>query len=355
MKYDSIEKRDKLLEDKLLRYDDRGDLRIYSYVNHCKIWNDITLNSRGIIYNRHTGEVVAQPFPKFFNMNQRRETQERNLPWKNGFRIFQKYDGWFGILYRDNGQHRISTKGSFKSIGALWATEFLKRYDLTELPDEVTLLFELICPATRIIVDYGDREDLVLLAAYNRHTGEEYDWEQVEMWGKKFGFTIVESYDQHWLGYCRGQIKTVPGTELEGFVIRFTNGLRIKIKSEDYFRRSHLLAGLTPLKIWATMINGKVSEELWKYVDKENHDLLRKISESLESKYFAIGQEISLQFAAISEIADRKTFAIMAKQMSHTPALFAIFDALLQYCGTPAGFVNDYIMKLIRPYNNVLI
>lgn len=347
-KYDFIEKRDKLVEEKLLRCDDLGDLRVYSYINWCKTWDDITLNSRGVIYNRKTGEVVAQPFPKFFNINQRKDTQERNLPWHGNLRIFKKEDGWLGILYRYNGENRIATRGSFKSIGALWGTEFIKRYDLIELPDEVTLLFELICPATHIVVDYGTREDLVLLAAYNRHTGEEYDWEQIEAWSKQFGFTLVESYDKHWLGYCRGRIKTVDSDQLEGFVIRFENGMRVKIKSEDYFRRSHLLMGLTPLNIWATMVNGKVPKELWGYIDKEYHNILDKVSKTLESMYFNIRQEINNQFISIADQNDRSEFAKRAKKMSHKQAMFARLDGSEKR-------VDDYVMKVIRPNKNILV
>lgn len=347
MKYDFIEDRDKLVEERLLRCDDRGDLRVYSYTNWCKTWTDLTLNSRGIIFNRKTGEVVARPFPKFFNMDQRIDTQERNLPWRSGFRIFKKYDGWLGILYRDGGQHRIATRGSFKSVGAIWATEFLKKYDLTGLPDDVTLLFELICPATKIVVDYGTREDLVLLAAYNRHTGDEYDCEQVEAWGEEFGFTVTESYDRDWLGYCRGQIKSVSGAELEGFVIRFANGLRVKIKSEDYFRRSALLMHLTPLTIWNNMIEGKVPRELWTEVDVDYHDTLNDLAEALESRYFDIRQEISHQFISIVGGEDRMEFALAAKNVRHTPAMFAILDKQEKR-------VDDYVMKLIRPHKNIL-
>lgn len=347
MKYDFIEGRDRLVAERLLRCDDLGDLRIYSYVNWCKTWNDITLNSRGIIFNRKTGKLIAQPFPKFFNMNQRQETQERNLPWRGGFRIFRKEDGWLGILYRVNGQHRIATRGSFKSIGAIWATEYLKRYDLTELPDEVTLLFELICPATHIVVDYGTREDLVLLAAYNRNTGEEYSWEQIEEWSCEFGFTLVESYDQDWLGFCRGQIKTVSGAELEGFVIRFTNGLRVKIKSEDYFRRSALLMSLTPLNIWATMKMGKVPKEIWEQVDKDYHDLLEKIAKALESQYFNIRQEINYQFVSIIDKKNRATFAKQVQKMNHQPVMFVLLDG-------HKDRVDKYVMKQIRPYKNVI-
>lgn len=352
MKYDFIEQRDELVKQRLLRCDDLDDLRIYTYVNHCKTWNDLTLNSRGIIFNRKTGKVVGRTFPKFFNMNQRVETQERNLPWHLGYRIFRKEDGWLGTLFRHAGQHKIATKGSFKSIGAIWATERLKRYDLTNLPDEVTLLFELICPETHIVVDYGDREDLVLLAAYNRHTGEEYDWEQVEKWSKEFGFTLIDSYDQNWLGYCRGQLKTVAGNELEGFVIRFNNGLRVKIKSEDYFRRSDMIKRLTPLGVWRTMVHGVVPVHVWRMIDPEYYDLLNTIAQTLKTKYAAVQSEINEQFSQICNYSDRKTFAEVVKRMTHTSALFAVYDALNKYGGSPAGYVDDYIMKLIRPKNN---
>ncbi len=346
MKHEFIEIRDKLVEDKILRCDNLGDLVIYTYANHCKRWDNVTLNSRGNIYNRRTAEIVAHPFPKFFNMNERLETQEHNLPWKDGFRIFKKQDGWLGILYRDGGQHRIATRGSFKSVGAMWATEFLKRYDLSNLPDEVTLIFELICPATHIVVDYGDREDLVLLAAYNRHTGIEYSWEQVEEWSEEFGFTLTESYDQKWLGYCRGQIKIVSGSQLEGFVIRFNNGLRVKIKSEDYFRRSSLLAHLTPLTIWNNMQDGKVREDVWNEVDPEYHDKLNEIAKVLVGQYQEVMDEINQQFGRIIERDDRRIFAQRAQKMFHQPALFALLDSQNRR-------VDEYVMKRIRPHGNI--
>jgi len=358
MEYDFIKQRDRLVEKGLLRYDDLDNLRIYSYTDRCKTWDNFTLNSRGIIFNRKTGEVIARPFSKFFNMNQRIETQEYNLPWRDGFRIFQKHDGWLGILYRYNGQHKIATRGSFGSSGAIWATEYLQQYDLTKLPDEVTLLFEIICPITHIVVDYRDREDLILLAAYNRHTGEEYPWNQVEQWSKEFGFTLVESYDQDWLGYCRGQIKTVSGAKLEGYVIRFNNGLRVKIKSEDYFRRSYILQHLTPLGIWQIMVNGKVPKEIWGQIDIDYHNLLNNIAETLEKKYQKINDEIYKQFSEAKDkmnlqvhykdnLKNRVVFAKIASRMSHKAALFSLLDKLDKR-------VDEYIHRLIRPHKNII-
>jgi RNA ligase len=348
MKHEFIKTRDKLVEDKVLRGDNRGDLVIYTYGNNCKTWDVITLNSRGNIYNRETAEIVAQPFPKFFNLNEREETQSNALPWNDGFRIFKKQDGWLGILYRENGQHRIATRGSFKSVGAIWATEFLKRYDLTYLPDEVTLIFELICPATHIVVNYGDREDLVLLAAYNRHTGEEYEWDQIEDWSDQFGFTLTESYDSQQLDHCKQQLKSVSGAELEGFVVRFDNGLRVKMKSEDYFRRSKLLANLTPLTIWSRMHSGMVSEDTWIEVDKEYHDQLNIIVTVLVQRYRKVAEEVRQQFSLIIERDDRRIFAERAQKMFHQPAMFALFDGKHQR-------VDDYIMKRIKPHGNIFV
>jgi len=356
MKHPQIEIRDRLVAEGVLRCADLDDLRIYNYTNHCKQWDETTINSRGIIFNRQTGEVVAQTFPKFFNMNERTDTQERNLPWHDGFRIFKKEDGWFGSLYRHAGQHKVASRGSFTSPGAIWASKFLDdNYDLDGFPDEVTLVFELICPITKIVVDYGDREDLVLLSAYNRHTGKEYRWCEVASFASDYGFTLVKSYDQNWLGACRGSLKTIPGNEQEGFVIRFTNGFRVKIKSEDYFRRHHLLSNLTPLVMWNNMVDGEVTKDVWSQVDIEYHDLLNSIVEVLEKQYQTLHSEIHKEFddiyfeefGGIMDRVPRCDFAAKAQKVKHTPAMFALLDSHYHK-------VDSYVMKRIRPHNNKL-
>ncbi|HRF99146.1 MAG TPA: hypothetical protein PLZ51_28235, partial [Aggregatilineales bacterium] len=74
-----------------------------------------------------------------------------------------KMDGSLGILYRWQGAYYIATRGNFDSDQAIWATIFLRtHYDLHNLADEYTLLFEIIYPDNRIVVNYGQRQDLVL-------------------------------------------------------------------------------------------------------------------------------------------------------------------------------------------------
>src|SRR3989304_2634754 len=70
-----------------------------------------------------------------------------------------------GILYWLNDKPWITTRGSFTSDQALWATDwFRKNINCDNLPKDLTLLFEIIFDMNRIVVKY-DFEGLVFLAA----------------------------------------------------------------------------------------------------------------------------------------------------------------------------------------------
>lgn len=348
-----IEVRDALVEEGWLRRSNLDDLSIYTYTDACtydKKWDEITLNSRGIIFSRKTLEVVAQPFGKFFNMGEREETFEQNLPWDGGYRVFEKLDGWLGILYRHDGKFKIATRGTFDSDGAVWATKFLhNNYSLDGLDNEVTLVFELISPTTRIIVDYGSREDLVVLGAFNRFTGIEYDWEQVCFWAKQFGFTVAQSYGDD-LESCKQMLITSPGSQVEGFVIRFNSGLRVKIKSEDYMRRASIRSFLTPLSVWNVMKNGEVDKSYVDAIDADYMGIFDNIYSVLRQKYCDILAEIESDYSKISnKTNDRKSFALLAKESGtkHLSAMFSLLDGQKERVG-------KYIMTKIRPDGNVL-
>src|SRR5262249_39056207 len=105
-------------------------------------WNWFELNGRGLILNAKTGEVVALPFPKFFNWGENGRTTDSPIKF-----ITEKIDGSLGMLYRANGTYRIATRGMFDSEQAIWATRFLhEHFQLDGLEDELTLLFEMIYP-----------------------------------------------------------------------------------------------------------------------------------------------------------------------------------------------------------------
>jgi len=348
-----IEAREDLMVQGLLRCDKMDRFKIYTYTDRCVFenkWDDITLNSRGHIFDIDTLECVARPLSKFFNINEKPETQANILPWNNGFKIFTKEDGWLGILYRHNNEFKIASRGSFYSPGAEKATNILKsKHNLSSLPPEVTLVFEIISNITKIVVDYAGQEKLILLAAFNRFTGEEYSWEHVLEWGKEFGFDTPETKDLKSYEEIVNYVDSLPGNKFEGFVIRFNNGLRVKIKNKDYLRRSKLIQNITPLNIYKLMEDGLVPEKYKEDLDQDYINEFDNISNQLEKQYRELFERIIIIYSFVNNSLEEnhtmKEFALRVEKEEHKSAFFAIKKENIKQ-------LNNYIMKLIRPKEN---
>src|SRR5262249_9714715 len=143
---EAIRRREEYVKSGLMRGDhaDDGRLAIYTYTDQCvydSAWDEMTLNSRGHIFDVQTGECVAWPFPKFFNLGENRQSQADGFAWDQPYEIYEKMDGWLGILYRHEGRFKVATRGSFHSTGAVWATNFIRDLDFSCLPDAATLCF----------------------------------------------------------------------------------------------------------------------------------------------------------------------------------------------------------------------
>lgn len=209
------------------------DLVILCYTKQAELtgsWNWFEINARGLILNRNTGEVVARPFRKFFNYGQR-------LPMPGSFimEVTEKVDGSLGILYRHKGQFRISTKGEFQSEQAIWATEYLnKHHDISTLADNYTLLFEIIYPKNRIVVDYGDFESLVLIGARDRIFGQELYYSELQDIANRYGFVQPKTYPSFTkIDQLLEEARTISYNE-EGWVIRYSDNERFKVKGDAY-------------------------------------------------------------------------------------------------------------------------
>lgn len=326
---------------------DLGEISIYNYTNKCAYaqeWDEYTKLCRGLILNRLTGEIVATPFPKFFNIGERPETEYESLPHEP-YRIFAKMDGSLGILYRYNGEYRVASRGSFDSSQAIWATQHLSRYNLSGLPNNLTLLFEIIYPENRIVVDYGSRKDLILLAAYNRYNWTEIEWEEVRNLAHQYRLPLCSSLDNKTVSQCMDEKKSLPISE-EGWVIRFSSGLRVKVKGEEYFRLSRLIQGLSPRRLWEEMSNGYVSKDLLSSIPAGVLPELRQKAEELELAYFRFIDDAQDMYKRFSHLESQKEFAL-AINADHAVKPFA--SALFALRAGKDQALDSAAMKAIRP------
>ena len=193
MKYKHFESLPALLEQRLIprRPHPLLPLDIYNYSAAAQFmplseWTEPMKDCRGLILDR-VGEIVGRPFRKFWNYEQ----VLGEIPATEPFTVWEKLDGSLGILYWWDGVPRIATRGSFESAQAICGTDMLHTlYSNSRLDSNYTYLFEIIAKHNRIVVDYGGRKALVLLAVIHTATGHELD----DL--PNLGFPLAKQYEK---------------------------------------------------------------------------------------------------------------------------------------------------------------
>lgn len=308
------------------------ELYIWNYNQSCqfeKAWDEFTLMARGLITDKN-GEIIARPFKKFFNLG---EIGDDKLP--NGdFKVYDKFDGSLGILYWIRSIPYIATRGSFNSEQAIKGTEILRKYGELNLDGTKTYLFEIIYPENRIVVDYGKREDLILLAVIDTETGKEenlYDYCDV--------FPFVSEID----GINDFRILTsIPKDNAEGFVIKWDNGFRVKMKFDEYVRLHRLITEFSSKSIWELLKNNQPLDELLERVPDEFFNWVKSKKGELESEYNSIFEKSNNILNEIKNIPNRKEQAIeiMKNYKKYSGIIFSLLD------NKP---IEEKIWRIIKP------
>jgi RNA ligase len=246
---------DALARDGMVTARPRGDLTLYTYTPECVqagAWEEATLAARGLVL-RDDGEIVARPWPKFFHLGERPETRADRLPAEVP-EMAEKLDGSLVVVFRDRDRWRAITKGSWDSAQAAWAQAWLDR---TPRPFEPgwTYLFELVAPWNRIVLRYPS-EDMVLLGAVRNGDGRDIPYGEVPPVAARLGVTAVRSWRRPLDAVDLGDASV---REAEGFVVRYANGLRLKMKFAAYVELHRIVTGLTVKVIWERLRRGEES------------------------------------------------------------------------------------------------
>jgi RNA ligase len=320
-------------------------LQIFIYTPRCVYedgWDAFSMIARGLIVDLAAREVVATPFPKFFNLGERRG-EAPDLP----FEAFEKLDGSLIIAFHWNGRWRAATKGAFDSDQALWAQAWLDRPETAELEPGVTYLFEAVAPENRIVVRYQEPA-MVLLAAYDAE-GRELSYDDVRGAGAALGWQVAERRAFASLGEM---IRSAAGLSRddEGYVIRFSNNLRLKVKGAEYRRIHALISRCTPLAMWEAMAAGDDLSVIRRDLPEEFWPDFDSIVSLLVAKAGALEARVRAAAAAVSDLSDKELGLTLAAQPEDVrPYLFAWRKA-----GRFEGRARESLMRAIRPTGNVL-
>lgn len=304
-------------------------------------WDEVTMACRGLIVDDH-GMVVARPFGKFFNHY---EPHAASIPLDAAVSVTDKADGSLGILYPTPDGHAVATRGSFTSEQALHAIEvWRERYERVQVPEGVTWLFEIVYPANRIVLDYGDLDDLVLIGGVHLRSGR---WEE-PLWSGWPGPRVV-SFEHATLADA---LAATPRPNAEGLVVYHpASGERVKIKQEDYLRLHRVITGLNARVVWEHLADGKPMSELLDPLPDEFHAWTLDVAEQLTNQVSTWRQEATEGFEAVMALlgltpggpVDREDRKRFAEHAVHHPLKWALF-ALLDGRGLDAG-----LWRQVRP------
>ncbi len=300
-------------------------------------WDDVTMNCRGLIVDADMN-VVARPWKKFFNFGERPVLFGSEVPVE----VTDKKDGSLGILYRNpvTGEYAISTRGSFSSDQAIHATKVWNdRYSHIAQPlKDTTFLFEIVYPKNRIVLNYGDMDDLILLGAVDNERG--YYWGPGQAAGiMNWPGPVTEVFPYRSLNDCF----KVHRENAEGLVIRSGSEM-VKLKQVDYVELHRIVTNLNERSVWSQLRMGKSARDICEMIPDEWHNWVVDTAEVLYSKYNELENEVLGAYAdtlhAVPDGFSRKAFALQAKKTPYMSYMFALLD-----CKS----ISDMLWDAVKP------
>jgi len=320
-------------------------LLIWNYsvkVQYEQLWDEITLQARALVTDID-GNIISRGFSKFFNIEENRHDPTDN------FEIFEKLDGQYIGVFWYNGEMIVNSKGSFTSPYAIEAKRileekyprFVKYMNNSPANNDYSFIFELI-GFEQVVVNYPE-PDLILTGAI-RHCYYEPLWNywddvSVGYEGEQFinslGLKIVQKFN----GLDWKNIKELNWQNSEGFVVRFSNGSRCKIKFEDYLKLHRQMTNLSTIGIWEALRDDKPVSSILKEVPDEFYDKVHAYETQLNNEFTNLQWDIKSRFAielkakrnledlhGFTELEARKMFAETVVKYPHKSVLFAMLD-----------------------------
>ena len=302
---------------------------------------------RGLAFDAETGEIASRPIHKFFNWGERPEA-DRDIDWSAPHRVVDKLDGTLMHLAKlSDGEVIWCTKGGATDVAerltALMPDPVRRAaQELLESPSGMALTpcFEFIGPSNRIVLRYPENE-LRLLCLRERVSGRYLDGDAVENMlrqaqertGVRLATAdgVVGARSEWRFADLEKRIDGVRdgGPEMEGVVIAFDSGERLKLKTSAYVSMHRCVSGLLSEKIllqavcdddvddWAGLLDAVDFAAVMHYADgvrqamQTHAQLIRRMVGDLLRQYGDDGKGFALawQDAAPSDLHKTMGFA----------------------------------------------
>ena len=289
---------------------------------------------RGIVFSPD-GKLLSRRFHKFFNINERPETQANLVDISQPHTVFEKLDGSMITPLNLHNGVRWGTKMGITDVGnnaEYFAYQYKQYNSFARVCFEVgiTPIFEWVSRKNRIVIDYPI-DNLILTAIRDNYTGEYYSIDLLRKIGIEHRIPVVKTYSQQKeLAQFIASVQDQQG--IEGYVLRFDSGHMLKFKTSEYCLMHHSkdLVNSAEYNIVQAILQEKV-DDLKSLLIEE--DLNRVIE--FEKEFWASVNRQETKYHEMFNDAyqkssgDKKKFALeFAKQyeLDDVPILFSLFS-----------------------------
>lgn len=220
-----------------------------------KNWNDFTVLARGLFMNTITSDIVARGYEKFFNIDEREETNVYKLYNRIKDETFSSYikeNGYLGIVSYDKyiDDIFIASKSTDNSEHAQKIKEILEsKYNLEKIKNwlknnNYTLLFEIIEPNfDPHIIEYKESKVVLLDAVENTLKFSKLSYDNLIKLSDELSIPVKKFYKKFSnpdeflkeVNNIKNTSLIIDGEDVEGLVFEGDNtGFMFKLKSGYY-------------------------------------------------------------------------------------------------------------------------
>ena len=287
---------------------------------------DIVREARGVIIDLTNMTVACRAFDKFFNA-----TEPYAAKLSDNIIAEEKIDGAIIKVWTDRyGKVRVSTNGNIDAEDApvVIQTDTIKTYkDLfNEATKEIsgfeqfkdyTLIFEMVSPLNRIVVQYPKTE-LYFLGMRDNSSMKEYLPYIENDFFKQFKKPKI--YDIKTVKQAIEVAKTL-GKEHEGFVLIDENFNRVKVKGTLYLSMHLIRNNSMSNKVFLETILEEKDDDLISYFPE-----YKPFIKNLKDKMIDLENKIEQEIKDADFSQERKEFALSIKDFKYKNVLFKIYS-----------------------------
>lgn len=217
------------------------------------VWDDITTKARGLFINNNTNEIVARGYDKFFNINERPETNIDVLPNTLAYpvKVYKKENGFLGLLGFDKETDTLlfcsksEIDGRYSNYFRTLLLDVISEDTLYNYmkPHNVTLVFEVVdMENDPHIIKYRKSKVILLDIIENSVYFKSYPYEKVVETAELLGLEykeqcmIIQNKDE-FLAFTKEMFKDDYKWKnhfIEGFVLVDSNNFMFKFKTAYY-------------------------------------------------------------------------------------------------------------------------